>query len=83
MILVNGRIVMEEYFNGHNATATWQWNSAGKTLVSTTTGIAQQEGLLNINNKVSQYLGNGWLVNSGKKKKKKKPHHALKHLLPR
>lgn len=60
MILVNGRIVMEEYFNGHNATATWQWNSAGKTLVSTTTGIAQQEGLLNINNKVSQYLGNGW-----------------------
>ena len=60
MILVNGRIVMEEYFNGHNATASWQWNSAGKTLVSTTTGIAQQEGLLNINNKVSQYLGNGW-----------------------
>ncbi len=60
MILVNGRIVMEEYFNGHDATATWQWNSAGKTLVSTLTGIAQQEGLLNINNKVSQYLGNGW-----------------------
>jgi CubicO group peptidase (beta-lactamase class C family) len=60
MILVNGRIVMEEYYNGHNATATWQWNSAGKTLVATTTGIAQQEGLLNINTKVSQYLGNGW-----------------------
>ncbi len=60
MILVNGRIVMEEYFNGHSATETWPWNSAGKTLVSTTTGIAQQEGLLNINNKVSQYLGNGW-----------------------
>jgi CubicO group peptidase (beta-lactamase class C family) len=60
MILVNGRIVMEEYFNGHSATATWQWNSAGKTLVSSTTGIAQQEGLLNINSKVSQYLGEGW-----------------------
>lgn len=60
MILVNGRIVMEEYFNGHSATASWQWNSAGKTLVSGTTGIAQQEGLLNINNKVSQYLGTGW-----------------------
>ncbi|MEO6729670.1 MAG: serine hydrolase [Ferruginibacter sp.] len=60
MILVNGRIVMEEYFNGHTSTATWQWNSAGKTLVTTTTGIAQQEGLLNINNKVSQYLGEGW-----------------------
>ncbi|MEO6722427.1 MAG: serine hydrolase [Ferruginibacter sp.] len=60
MILVNGRIVMEEYFNGHTLTATWQWNSAGKTLVTTTTGIAQQEGLININNKVSQYLGEGW-----------------------
>jgi len=60
MILVNGRIVMEEYFNGHSKNATWQWNSAGKTLVATTTGIAQQEGLININNKVSDYLGNGW-----------------------
>lgn len=60
MILVNGRIVMEEYFNGHTASATWQWNSAGKTLVATTTGIAQQEGLLSISNKVSQYLGTGW-----------------------
>ncbi|MEO5911890.1 MAG: serine hydrolase [Pelobium sp.] len=60
MILVNGRIVMESYYNGHNATATWEWNSAGKTLVSTTTGIAQQEGLLNINNKASDYLGTEW-----------------------
>ncbi len=60
MILVNGRIAMEEYFNGHNATAAWQWNSAGKTLTSAATGIAQQEGLININTKVSTYLGNGW-----------------------
>jgi len=60
MILVNGRIVMEEYFDGHTPTSTWPWNSAGKTLVATTTGIAQQEGLLSINNKVSQYLGVGW-----------------------
>jgi CubicO group peptidase (beta-lactamase class C family) len=60
MILVNGRIVMEEYFNGHTATSSWAWNSAGKTLVSATTGIAQQEGLLNINDKASQYLGAGW-----------------------
>lgn len=60
MILVNGRIVMEEYFNGHNATTPWEWNSAGKTLVATTTGIAQQEGFLNINNKASDYLGTAW-----------------------
>ena len=60
MILVNGRIVMEEYFNGHNSAVEWEWNSAGKTLVSATTGIAQQEGLLEISDKASDYLGNGW-----------------------
>ena len=60
MILVNGRIVMEEYFNGHSSSAEWEWNSAGKTLLATTTGIAQQEGFLNINNKASDYLGIGW-----------------------
>ncbi|MDW8852266.1 serine hydrolase [Flavobacterium sp. MMLR14_040] len=60
IILVNGRIVMENYFNGHSATTNWYWASAGKTLTSTMTGIAQQEGLLNINNKVSQYIGTGW-----------------------
>lgn len=60
IVLVNGRIVLEEYFNGHTATNTWEWNSAGKTLVASIVGIAQQENLLNINNKVSQYLGTGW-----------------------
>lgn len=60
MILVNGKIVIEEYFNGHSAAATWEWNSAGKTLVGSTTVIAQQEGLLNINDKVSDYLGEEW-----------------------
>jgi CubicO group peptidase (beta-lactamase class C family) len=60
MILINGRIVMEEYFNGHTPTSTWAWNSAGKTLVTAITGIAQQENYLQINNKVSDYLGVGW-----------------------
>lgn len=60
IILVNGRIVMENYFNGHDAASNWYWASAGKTLTSTMTGIAQQENLININNKVSQYIGTGW-----------------------
>ncbi|MCK0132518.1 beta-lactamase family protein [Flavobacteriaceae bacterium F08102] len=60
MILYKGRIVMEEYFNGHTASDTWQWNSAGKTLVTATVGIAQEEGLLNIDAKVSDYLGVHW-----------------------
>lgn len=60
MILVNGRIAMETYFDSHTPATTWPWNSAGKTLVSATTGIAQQSGLLNINTPVSRYLGTGW-----------------------
>lgn len=60
IILVNGKIVMENYFNGHSVSSPWYWASAGKTLTSTVTGIAQQEGLLNINDRVSQYLGDGW-----------------------
>lgn len=60
IILVNGRIVLESYFNGHSATSLWYWASAGKTITSTVAGIAQQEGYININNAVSNYLGNGW-----------------------
>lgn len=60
MILVDGKIVMENYFNGHSDTTPWYWASAGKTLTATVTGIAEQEGLLNINNKVSDYIGTSW-----------------------
>jgi CubicO group peptidase (beta-lactamase class C family) len=60
IVLVNGRIVLENYFSGHTATSPWYWASAGKTLTAATVGIAEQDGLLNINNKVSDYLGNGW-----------------------
>jgi CubicO group peptidase (beta-lactamase class C family) len=77
MILVNGRIVMEEYFNGHTATDTWEWNSAGKTLVATTVGIAQQENLININNKASQYLGTGWTSEPLAKENLINPKHLL------
>lgn len=60
IIIINGRIVMENYFNGHSATTGWYWASSGKTLTSTLTGIAMQEGIININNKVSNYIGTGW-----------------------
>lgn len=60
IVLHNGKIVMEQYYNGHTVTLPWYWASAGKTLTSTVTGIAEQEGFLNSNNKVSDYLGTGW-----------------------
>lgn len=60
IVLVNGRIVMENYFNNHNATTNWYWASAGKTLTSALTGIAEQEGLIDTNLKVATYLGTNW-----------------------
>lgn len=60
IVLHNGKIVIENYFNGHTADEPWYWASAGKTLTATVTGIAAQEGMLSINNKVSDYLGTGW-----------------------
>ncbi|GIZ09964.1 serine hydrolase [Flavobacterium sp. UMI-01] len=60
ILLIDGRIVMENYFNGHTASKGWYWASAGKTLTSAVTGIAAQEGYININHKVSDYIGTGW-----------------------
>ncbi len=60
IVLHNGKIVMENYFNGHTSSTPWYWASAGKTLTTAATGIAQQEGFININNKVSDYIGTGW-----------------------
>lgn len=60
IILKNGKIVAEKYFGTFTVDSNWYWASAGKTMTGFLAGIAQQEGLLNINNKSSQYLGNGW-----------------------
>lgn len=60
IILHDGKIVVENYMNGHDANINWYWASAGKTLTTTMSGIAQQEGIIDINNKVSDYLGTGW-----------------------
>lgn len=60
IILKNGRIVAEKYFDSFTADSVWYWASAGKTMTAFLVGIAQKEGLLNINNRSSMYLGNNW-----------------------
>lgn len=60
IILKDGKLVAERYIGTFTADSIWYWASAGKTMTAMLVGIAQQEGLLNINNKTSQYLGNGW-----------------------
>ncbi|MCB0399226.1 MAG: serine hydrolase [Winogradskyella sp.] len=60
MMLHNGKIVVEHYMNNHTSNSIWYWASAGKTLTTALSGIAQEEGYINIENKVSDYLGTGW-----------------------
>jgi CubicO group peptidase (beta-lactamase class C family) len=60
ILLKDGKIVLEKYFNGHAANLPWYWASAGKTLTAFLTGIAQQESFLSIEDSSSKYLGLGW-----------------------
>jgi CubicO group peptidase (beta-lactamase class C family) len=84
IILVNGKIVVEKYW-GMEITGTgdftssslWYWASAGKSLTSFLAGIAQQEGLIRIENKTSDYLGNNWTSMSSAKEDLIKVKHQL------
>jgi CubicO group peptidase (beta-lactamase class C family) len=60
IILKGGKIVVEEYFGTFTQDSLWYWASAGKSLTSVLVGIAQQQGLLSIDDPSSQYLGAGW-----------------------
>ena len=60
IILKGGKMVTEKYFGKFTADSLWYWASAGKTMTGFLVGIAQQEGLLNINDRTSKYLGTGW-----------------------
>lgn len=60
IILYKGRIVTENYWNAWDKNKVYYIASAGKSVTAFLAGIAQQEGQLNINNKTSTYLGNGW-----------------------
>jgi len=60
ILLKDGKIVLERYFNGHTPTANWYWASAGKGLTATLIGIAQQNNYLSISDTTTNYLGSGW-----------------------
>ncbi len=67
IVLKDGKIVMEEYWGktilgvgDFNSGSQWYWASAGKTITASVVGIAQDEGLLDITEPSSTYLGEGW-----------------------
>ncbi|MFV1451064.1 serine hydrolase [Maribacter sp. HS] len=60
IIIKDGRIIIEKYFGDFKSDDNHAWNSAGKNLTAMLTGIAQEEGFLNILEPTSTYLGEGW-----------------------
>ncbi len=60
ILLKDGKIVLEKYFETFSQDSIWYWASAGKTITSFLVGKAQEEGYLSINDTASKYLGQGW-----------------------
>lgn len=60
IILKDGQLIVEWYFDDHTQNTSWYWASAGKTLTAFTVGLAQEDGFLSINDKSSDYLGQNW-----------------------
>lgn len=60
LILKDGKIVHEAYYGSYTQDSVWYWASAGKTLMAFLIGKAQEDGLLDISDSTSQYLGVGW-----------------------
>ena len=60
IVLHDGKIIVEHYFDTFTADSLWYWASAGKTLTSAMVGIAEQDFNLNLQASTSTYLGQGW-----------------------
>ncbi len=66
IILKNGRIVVEEYWNKgllnqqFQASTNWYWASAAKSLTSFLIGQAVSQGKIDLEKPSSDYLGSGW-----------------------
>jgi CubicO group peptidase (beta-lactamase class C family) len=60
IILKDGKMAHEAYFNEFETSSNWYWASAGKSLTAAMVGILQEEEVLNIDDLTSDYLGQGW-----------------------
>jgi len=69
IILKNGKIVLEKYYGTFTVDSMWFWASAGKSLTSVMIGRAEQDGIINLNDSTSKYLGSGWSVCTAQQEK--------------
>lgn len=77
IILKDGKIVLEKYFDAYTKDSLWYWASAAKTVTSFLIGIAQQEGKLKISDTSSKYLGLGWTNCTAEQEQKITIRHQL------
>ena len=66
LVVKDGKIVIEAYFGTtsqgepFDGSRMWYWASAGKSLMSSVVGIAQEQQLLSTQDSSATYLGTGW-----------------------
>ncbi len=60
ILIKDGKIVLEKYFDNFTQDSLWYWASAGKTLTSAVVGVLQGQGKLSLTDPSSKYLGSGW-----------------------
>ena len=60
LIVHDGRLVVEKYYGTYTAESTHYWASAGKSLVATLVGLAQQDKMLSLDEPTARLLGAGW-----------------------
>lgn len=60
LVLIDGRIVIEQYYGSFTQDSIWYWASAGKSMLASLVGIAAEEKKLNIQDPSYQYLDSGW-----------------------
>lgn len=77
ILLKDGRIVIEEYFGDFRQDSLSPWFSAGKSLMASLIGIAQNEGVISIEDESSTYLGKGWTSLTEEQENKIKIRHQI------
>lgn len=60
LLLKDGKIVLEKYFDDFAPASQWYWASAAKPMMGALAGIAHQDGHLGLDNPTKNYLGDGW-----------------------
>jgi CubicO group peptidase (beta-lactamase class C family) len=77
ILLQNGKIVAEHYYQDFGKDSIYYWASAGKTLTAFLTGIAIEKGYMDLEDPVSDYLGEGWSACEPEDEAKRKLIHHL------